>query len=274
MLVENRIDGLRDWQCHASVPWSRFLQSATYTKSLRPVSSAISFHVVWCVWSSTTLPLAAWKQIGTPPSSVTVRMYSSCFKSGRWSLLCPQVCPELASTLAQGKPVVAFIPDVTDDYFQIHLKGVQDAHPGKLESEILLEQLQIYDPLAAWRDEIVRNWCNDPQNVDVGALRQRLRDSMKRHYDKRADTLRTSHPLGIQVNLQTGVGNGVLVVRTVPHCAQLIRNILLRELQFELEENEQFVALRERISDCVFRVTTGDAMLTNTFWNFYLDPTE
>jgi hypothetical protein len=30
---------------------------------------------------------------------------------------------ELASTLAQGKPVVAYIPDVTEEYFAAHLDG-------------------------------------------------------------------------------------------------------------------------------------------------------
>lgn len=31
-------------------------------------------------------------------------------------------------------------------------------------------------------------------------------------YDRRAETLIKSHPLGLQVNLDTGVANGVLVV--------------------------------------------------------------
>jgi len=37
------------------------------------------------------LILAVVKYTGTPPSSLMVSTYSSCFKSGRWSLLCPQV---------------------------------------------------------------------------------------------------------------------------------------------------------------------------------------
>ena len=43
--------------------------------------------------------------------------------------------------------------------------------------------------------------------------------SEARIYDRRAGTLMTSHPLGIQVNLATGVANGVLVVRAIagPH---------------------------------------------------------
>ena len=45
-----------------------------------------------------------------------------------------------------------------------------------------------------------------------------------------------SHPLGIQVNLDTGVANGVLVVRTVTNCAELIYGILTRTLQFQIKE--------------------------------------
>ncbi|MEE8451657.1 MAG: hypothetical protein V3R99_07065, partial [Thermoguttaceae bacterium] len=181
---------------------------------------------------------------------------------------------ELASTLAQGKPVVAFVPEVTDAYVQAHWDGLQESHPKKSEPEILLGQLAIYDPAAAWSDPIVRGWCDAPLKVDESALRQRLSNRMKRHYDKRAETLRESHPLGIQVNLKTGVANGVLVVRTVRDCARLIRNIVMHQLEFQLEENDQYVALREKISGCVFRVMTRDSMLTNTFWNFYLDPAE
>jgi spore coat polysaccharide biosynthesis protein SpsF (cytidylyltransferase family) len=97
---------------------------------------------------------------------------------------------------------------------------------------------------------------------------------MKQHYDNRAKTLRESHPLGIQVNLETGVANGVLVVRSLSDCATLIQRIVTRNLDLELEETEAYTLLREKISGCVFRVMTTDAMLTNTFWNFYLDPAE
>ncbi len=38
-----------------------------------------------------TLPLSEVKLIGTPPSSVIMRMYSSCFRSGRRALLWPKV---------------------------------------------------------------------------------------------------------------------------------------------------------------------------------------
>jgi hypothetical protein len=97
---------------------------------------------------------------------------------------------------------------------------------------------------------------------------------MKSHYESRARTLKESHPLGIQVNLATGVANGVLVVRSVTDCAGLIRRIVTRSLEVDLEDEEGYTVLREKISACIFRVMTADTMLTNTFWNFYLDPAE
>jgi len=98
------------------------------------------------------------------------------------------------------------------------------------------------------------------------------------HYEKRAETLMESHPLGIQVNLDTGVANGVLVVRTVTDCAELIYRFLTQTVQFRIEmkclANVEYQLLRETVSNSIFRVMTGDAMLTNSFWNFYLEPSE
>lgn len=181
---------------------------------------------------------------------------------------------ELASTLAQGKPVVAFVPEVTEDYFKEHMEGIRLAQSGKSDADLLLSQLRIFEHSAAWSDPIVREWCNAPEKSDMALLRKRVLNQMRAHYDGRARTLRDSHPLGIQVNLETGVACGVLVTRTVAHCAQLIRNILTRRLEFKLEENAAHIMLREQISGCIFRVVTQNDMLTNTFWNFYIDPAE
>jgi hypothetical protein len=181
---------------------------------------------------------------------------------------------ELASTLAQGKPVVAFIPEVTEAYVDTHLETLRKARAESSSTRLMLEQLRVFDPHAAWSDAEVRKWCEAPDDADAAVLRARLQGQIKKHYDYRARTLRESHPLGIQVNLETGVANGVLVVRTVPDCAHLVRNIVTHRLEFILEEDDKFIILREKISGCIFRVVTRDAMLTNTFWNFYIDPAE
>ena len=93
-----------------------------------------------------------------------------------------------------------------------------------------------------------------------------------RIYDRRARTLKVSHPLGIQVNLATGVANGVLVVRTISQCAGLLKRIVTNALEFELRESPSTWYLEEKISGCVYRVVSKDRKLTNCFWNFYHRP--
>jgi hypothetical protein len=181
---------------------------------------------------------------------------------------------ELASTLAQGKPVIAFVPAVDSDSTDQLLSELREIHPSSDVRELMLGQLQVFDPAAAWTDGVVRGWMDSPLAAPVEALKERLHRAIVKHYDGRAKTLRETHPLGIQVNLATGVANGVLVVRTVEDCATLVRNIVTRSLQFRVEEVEGTALLRECVSGCVFRVATGDVMLTNAFWNFYLEPSQ
>jgi hypothetical protein len=181
---------------------------------------------------------------------------------------------ELASTLAQGKPVIAFVPDVTDEYFREHIAALRDAESGRSEAAVLLDQLRLFEPEAAWKDAKVRDWCEREEAIDVADIRERLRARLTAHYNSRARTLMESHPLGIQVNLGTGVANGVLVVRTTQQCAQLVRGIVTGTLEFTLSEEEHYTALPESISGSISRVMTRDTMLTNTFWNFYLSPAE
>src|SRR5260221_10738861 len=97
-----------------------------------------------------------------------------------------------------------------------------------------------------------------------------IANSEKRIYDNRANTLKSFHPLGIQVNLATGVANGVMVVRNVADCAALLRSILTDTMEFDVAEDSSMWYLRERVSGSVFRVVTKNAKISNCFWNFYL----
>jgi hypothetical protein len=115
---------------------------------------------------------------------------------------------------------------------------------------------------------------DDPESFEGEAGLSRLQSAIKKHYDSRADMLRTTHPLGVQVNLATGVANGVLVVRTTADCAALVRRILTSILAFTVIDEGGATVLKETISGCVFRIATGDLMLSNAFWNFYLEPSE
>lgn len=177
---------------------------------------------------------------------------------------------ELASTLAQGKPVIAFVPEVVDGFAERLLSDLRVLYPEQGEAALLLAQLRLFEPRASWTDSSVRRWVDDPAAMDIGVATGRLQDAIASHYNKRANTLKTAHPLGIQMNLATGVANGVLVVRTVGDCAELVRRIVTRTLEFDLEDEDNGTMLKERISGCVFRLMTSDALLTNSFWNYYL----
>ena len=182
---------------------------------------------------------------------------------------------ELATTLAQSKPVVAYVPKGDEEFVENLLSNLKELYPDREEADLILEQLKVFEPQAAWDNATVRDWLTDRSGSICDAARERLKSSVKEHYEKRAGTLKIKHPLGIQVCLKSGVANGVLVVRTVDDCAKLIRRILLNELEFTIDSadknGKRYLFLRETISGCIFRVMTGDVLLTNTFWNFYLE---
>ncbi|MBI4581639.1 MAG: hypothetical protein HY718_18225 [Planctomycetes bacterium] len=185
---------------------------------------------------------------------------------------------ELACTLAQGKPVIAYIPSVPQAdalrYVEDLLNSIAQGSPSSAERVLVLQQLRVFSPEAAWQDREVMDWVRDPDTMDLTVGKQRLAECIRLHYDRRADTLKKSHPLGIQMHLEPGVANGVLVARTIDECAELIKRILTRTLEFKITEEsidgERYLLLKEALTDSVFRVVTGDRFLTNAFWNFYL----
>ncbi len=181
---------------------------------------------------------------------------------------------ELASTLAQGKPVIAYVPSVNEEYLNSYFTDLKNAYSEKDFKTTLINQLKIFNNDSAWFEPQTRNWLNDNSLISEDSLKEILSKQMTNNYDKRAKTLKEIHPLGIQVNLDTGVANGVLVVRNAEDCANLIKRIITRTLEVELIEETRYTCLVEKISGCVFRVMTKDEMLTNAFWNFYLEPAE
>lgn len=181
---------------------------------------------------------------------------------------------ELASTLAQGKTVIAYVPNGDSAYVRNLLDDQKLENPEKSTPDIILEQLKMFDPRLAWSDKTLQAWIADSTSMDEAAGVRMLSDLVVKHYNRRASQLKAVHPLGIQVHLDTGVANGVLVTRTPAQCAELVRRIMMQTLELELEllEKEGLLVLRERISGCIYRVMTLDPMLTNSFWNFYPTP--
>lgn len=184
---------------------------------------------------------------------------------------------ELASTLAQGKPVIAYVPSPTAEEISDSVTRLSRLY-SRLAESIILERLQTLAPHLAWSDGQIRHWLDAPEKVNRERATALLVTVTREHYDRRAKTLMNDHPLGIQVNLDTGVANGVLVARSVGDCAELIFRIVTRRLEFSIErkaaQDVEYHLLREAVTGSIFRVMTGDAMLTNSFWNFYLETSE
>jgi hypothetical protein len=174
---------------------------------------------------------------------------------------------ELATTLVQGKPVICFVPNLTDK--KDFMRWIENVL--KLDNiDALLNVMKHYYPNGAWKDKKVRNWLegklSPPREEVLAMIYQKAREM----YENRAKALKEFHPLGLQVNLATGVANGVLVVRKVRECAELLYDVLVQKLEFEIEELPHIFVLREKKTGSVYRVVTKDALLTNSFWNFYL----
>jgi hypothetical protein len=89
------------------------------------------------------------------------------------------------------------------------------------------------------------------------------------NYNRKAWILKESHPLAMQVDLESGVANGLLIVRSSEQCSELLRRILTNNLKFTIENQGDYWLLKEKISDSAFRVITKDEKLTNSFWNLW-----
>lgn len=207
---------------------------------------------------------------------------------------------ELAATLAQGKPVLAYVPFINiDEYAEkikkypldffkkrllsVQAEGIFEDYRKELEQcdpnfqktkHNFLKELDEYrssQPFSLWdeREEKFKNEC-----VYFSTVCALLAIAEHHGFEKRAGILKHFHPLAIQVDLQSGVANGVLVVRSPKECADLLYKILTNAMSFTIrhigEKGEGVTILEEEISGCPFRVVTDYEKLTNTFWNFYL----
>ncbi|MGH9904382.1 MAG: hypothetical protein ACRD8U_02230 [Pyrinomonadaceae bacterium] len=226
---------------------------------------------------------------------------------------------ELAATLAQGKPVIAYVREIRNKdlpaevdqmkrrplrYFRqrltFHLSDAFFEKPDNREKICdTLEHLNESLGARSFRN-IIEDYLRLLYDFDEGRTFDLISDEEQRyremHREKfaelekfmaavesvaannRAETIQLRHPLSMQVNLQTGVSNGVLVVRNYDMCAQLVKEIVTRSLHFKITDemddsnpNPKKLAtfLREEKTNSRFRIVTENDCLTNSFWNFY-----
>lgn len=209
---------------------------------------------------------------------------------------------ELAATLAQSKPVIAYVPKHDPEkysqkirkhplnYFKKRLLilDAEESLTGILEDPayekrlkksdptfedtinrflIELEEYRVGQPYDFWieKEQEFKEKCEVfPKICEILALLECY------NFDQRAKLLKGIHPLSMQVDLQTGVANGVLVVRSPKECAELLYRILTNEMKFSIRHDpDGFTILEETISESPFRVVIEHEKLTNSFWNLF-----
>lgn len=211
---------------------------------------------------------------------------------------------ELATTLAQEKPVIVYVPKPNAEdyakkifsyplsYFKKRFLALHsiDMFDNKsiLESlskytsnpiekiENYLEAYEKYRETQPYRLNIKKDNEFKEKYSDFQLVCRLLSEVECIHYEKRAEILKGRHPLSMQVVIDTGVANGVLVVRTAEECSLLLEKIITFDMEFniitEYSENilgqtDGITVLKERISGSAYRVVTHQERLSNSFWN-------
>ncbi len=209
---------------------------------------------------------------------------------------------ELAATLTQNKPVIAYVPEHDPIAYAKKIRSYPLNFFKKrlliLLAEDSFEEISDYDKwnkllvdcdpsfkktISNFLDELEKYrekqpfelWVEKEEDFKAKSLLfGKVCDILSivecYSFDRRAELLQLRHPLSMQVDMQTGVANGVLVVRKTTDCIELLYRILTNELQFDIKNDPKgFIILEERISKSPFRVIVKNEKLTNSYWNLF-----
>ncbi len=124
-------------------------------------------------------------------------------------------------------------------------------------------------PFRAWLDEVRTQGRLKPLPDDLREDFVKMLVSVATNFEKRAKVFREQHPLALQVILQTGVLNGMIVVRSVESCSLLLKALLLNELELELLVDENNYMLSERLTRSTIRVISRHPLINSAFSTFY-----
>lgn len=203
---------------------------------------------------------------------------------------------ELATTLAQGKPVIAFVPKSDPEQTQIlvddlkraaaeEIVAIEGEQPEFVRLVDRYAQMLVHPQFRiAWEELDLANGIGSEGQFDAAVKRFAI--ELSSIYDRRANTLLHSHPLGLQINLESGVANGILVTRSPGECRELILDVLQNGLTFEIQAQNRaddhweldLLApidwdryLIEQRTGSVHRVVVSDELISNAFWNWYFE---
>jgi hypothetical protein len=114
--------------------------------------------------------------------------------------------------------------------------------PRKAVSKVLdfLQKTALFDPyfqvIGEEESSFIKESGLSTEKADMCAI---LAAAEKDFFESRATSLERSHPLAVQVQLKTGLANGVLVVRSEPDCARLLEQLLTNSCEFTFDSNRE-----------------------------------
>ncbi|MDQ5965958.1 MAG: hypothetical protein QG625_2113, partial [Cyanobacteriota bacterium erpe_2018_sw_39hr_WHONDRS-SW48-000098_B_bin.30] len=88
-------------------------------------------------------------------------------------------------------------------------------------------------------------------------------------FEKRSEVFREIHPLALQVILSSGVLNGMIVVRSVESCSDILKSLIVNKLKLSLEVDEHNYRLVETTTRSTIRVISRHSLIGSAFSTHY-----
>lgn len=232
---------------------------------------------------------------------------------------------EASVTLGQGKPVIVYVPKLSDNILaidsevfgrmerdklieEIKTLGTDVEHDiDELEDNEALHSTLIHKKLTKatnddyvrlikthWADfdiegefdrrledgddrSLMKKWFHEllSENAPIPLseeLQGKLKDilvAVAMRFERRAKVFREVHPLALQIILNSGVLNGILVVRSIDSCAKLVNSLIENKLELDIFEDEDNYKLIERNTLSIIRVISKHKLIANSFKTFY-----
>lgn len=141
---------------------------------------------------------------------------------------------------------------------------------GETEKRIVKDdQQQLLANCKLWLREVIFESKNPPLSQDIRKELESILVANTIRFERRAKIFREVHPLALQVILSTGVLNGILVVRSINSCAQLLRALIENKLDLLLDIDDDNYRLIEKNTKSTIRVISRHKLLANAFTTFY-----
>ncbi|MCC6649655.1 MAG: hypothetical protein IT348_00740, partial [Candidatus Eisenbacteria bacterium] len=87
---------------------------------------------------------------------------------------------------------------------------------------------------------------------------------------KRMKLFRDIHPLSRLIDVRTGLAVGAMITDDLTLVVKLLERLFYNKMQYLLENDSHgYFRLKERLTSSTVRLSTNDAMIRETFWNYY-----